>query len=378
MKIMLVRDRNVLNTNWLIYFANLLAQSGHQVIIACDTYSKMGELASGYSLEKDVSVINLNQKTTSKIKNIYRKIRGKIIPPYFRFKKLIKQEKPDVIVCYFPTDLYNVTRFQKHNIPIIQMMHCYPPMILNKILKKCNFIKSLCIKSFMQVSAFQVLMPSFIDKIDPIFKPKKIVAIGNPVKQYNSNDCVNLNNENKKIIYITRVEKTNKRPHLLVESFAKIAKEFPDWKVEIYGLRKYPEYDKEINDFISANNLKNQVFLMGYSNNVIDVYKTADINAFTSAQEGFGLTLADGLSLGIPAIGFDYATAVNELIINDYNGFLAKDVDDFAQKLKTLITDKNLRIKMGKNAHKSMMKYSPEIIIEKWTSILEEVTNGTK
>ena len=84
---MLVRDRNVLNTNWLIYFANLLAQSGHLVTIACDTYSKMGELAPGYTLENGVNIINLNQKTNSKIKNIYRKIRGKLIPPYFRFKK---------------------------------------------------------------------------------------------------------------------------------------------------------------------------------------------------------------------------------------------------------------------------------------------------
>ena len=90
MKLMLVRDRNVLNTNWLIYFANLLAKSGHNVTIACDTYSKIGELATGYSLEDGVKVINLNQKNNSKLQNIYRKIRGKLIPPYFRFKKLLR------------------------------------------------------------------------------------------------------------------------------------------------------------------------------------------------------------------------------------------------------------------------------------------------
>lgn len=375
MKIMLVRDRNVLNTNWLIYFANLLANSGNEVIIACDTYSKLGELAPGYKLENNVSVINLNQKTNSKLQNIYRKIRGKIIPPYFRFNKLINKENPDIIICYFPTDLYNVTRFQNHNIPIIQMMHCNPPMILNKVLKKIRPLRHLCLKSFQKVSVFQVLMPSFINKIDPIFNPKKIVAIGNPVQQYDCNDCVDLNITHKKIIYITRVEKNNKRPHLLVEAFAKIAKDFPDWKVEIYGLRKYPEYDKEINDFIIKNQLENQVFLMGYAKNVIDVYKSADINAFTSAQEGFGLTLADGLALGIPAVGFDYATAVNELIINNDNGFLAKDTDDFADKLKILMSDKDLRIKMGKVAHETMKKYSPEIVIAQWNELLKETVS---
>ena len=50
MKIMLVRDRNVLNTNWLVYYANLLAERGHEVVIACDTYSKLGNLAPSFSL----------------------------------------------------------------------------------------------------------------------------------------------------------------------------------------------------------------------------------------------------------------------------------------------------------------------------------------
>ena len=42
MKILLVRDRNVLNTNWLVFYANLLAERGHDVVIACDTYGKLG------------------------------------------------------------------------------------------------------------------------------------------------------------------------------------------------------------------------------------------------------------------------------------------------------------------------------------------------
>lgn len=50
MKILLVRDRNVLNTNWLVFYANLLAERGHDVVIACDTYGKLGVLAEGNKL----------------------------------------------------------------------------------------------------------------------------------------------------------------------------------------------------------------------------------------------------------------------------------------------------------------------------------------
>lgn len=375
MKIMLVRDRNVLNTNWLIYFANLLAQSGHTVTIACDTYSKIGELAPGYSLENGVNVINLNQKTNSKIKNIYRKICGKLIPPYFRFKQLIKKQKPDVIVCYFPTDLFNVTRFQNHNIPIIQMMHGYPPMILNKILKKNILYKLWCRQSFRQVTTYQVLMNSYINTIDSFFEPKQVVRIANPVRQINEDEATDLTQEKKKIIYIARVEKDNKRPHILVEAFAQIAKEFPDWKVEIYGLRKYPDYDKEINDFILAHNLENQVFLMGYAKNVTEIYKNADIQGFPSACEGFSLAIADGMAFGLPHIGFKNAHSINELIVNDHNGYLVEDTKEFAERLKELMSNKELRIRLGNNAKKDMQSYTPEIIINQWNELLKETVS---
>ena len=133
MKIMMIRDRNVLNINWVVYLANLLAMRGHEVIIGCDTYSKLGKTGTGYDLDPRVKICNLSAKTNSKLKNIFIAMRNKVIPPYFRFKKLIKKEKPDILLSYFPTDLYNITRFQNHKAPIIQMIHCYPPVILNKI-----------------------------------------------------------------------------------------------------------------------------------------------------------------------------------------------------------------------------------------------------
>ena len=91
MKILLVRDRNVLNTNWLVFYANLLAERGHDVVIACDTYGKLGVLAEGNKLNDHIKLVNLNAKTTSWVKNIYRKIRGKLFPRCFRFKKLIEK-----------------------------------------------------------------------------------------------------------------------------------------------------------------------------------------------------------------------------------------------------------------------------------------------
>ncbi|MBR5599105.1 MAG: glycosyltransferase [Alphaproteobacteria bacterium] len=374
MKIMLARDRNVLNTNWLIYFANLLAERGHDVIIACDTYSKLGNMAPKYSLHKKVRVCNLSGKDENKLINLYHKVRAKLIPPYFRFNKLIKKEKPDVIICYFPTDLFNVTRFQNHNIPIIQMLHCVPDTVLGKYLRKPKFTRPFYKNSFKKIDIFQVLMPSFKDMINPWFEPKRVVQIGNPVEQYKDDDIADLSIEKKKIFYVARIERGVKQPHVLVEVFNKIKDEFPDWQVEIWGLRKFPDYDKEITDLIESYGLKDRVKLMGYSNDVLSIYKNSDINAFVSAAEGFGLTLADAMAMGVPAVGFKSAKAVNELIIDGKSGFLADDIDDFAEKLKMLMLDKELRIKMGKNARQDIKRFASDSVIDKWEEVINSVT----
>lgn len=372
MKIMLVRDRNILNNNWMSYLANLFYERGHDVVIACDTYKKLGVSAPGYELNPKVRIANVNGKTSSAWVNLLHKLRSPF-PSWFLFDKLIKKEQPDVMICYFPKDLYNVTRFQHHNIPIVQMIHNYPPVILDKVLKKNKLARKWCKKSFEQVTTYQVLMDSFKSHIDPFFEAKNIVRIANPVKQYAEGEMVDLSKEKKKIIYVARIEKNIKRPHLLVEAFAKIAKDFPDWKVEIWGMSKYPAYEREIKSLIEQNNLGHQVALMGYSTDVEGLYRSADIHAFPSSCEGFSLAIADAMSIGLPHIGFKDAHSVNEIIVDGHNGFLAEDVDDFAKKLQILMEDKDLRIKFGANAHKDMAAYAPEILMDEWENLLKQI-----
>ena len=86
----------------------------------------------------------------------------------------------------------------------------------------------------------------------------------------------------------------------------------------------------------------------------------ADIFAFPSAFEGFSLALTEANSMGVPAVGFSSAPAINELIEDNVTGFLAKDERDFTQKLSALMKDKKMRIQMGKSAHQAMNKYSPD------------------
>ena len=118
--------------------------------------------------------------------------------------------------------------------------------------------------------------------------------------------------------------------------------------------------------------IEKNIRIMGFSDNIQDVYRTADIHAFASLHEGFSLALADGMAIGLPSIGFKETPSVNELIVDGHNGYLAKDVDDFAEKLRLLMTDKDLRVRFGKNAVEDMKAYAPEIVAGQWDELIKK------
>ena len=77
------------------------------------------------------------------------------------------------------------------------------------------------------------------------------------------------------------------------------------------------------------------------------------------------------MAIGLPAIGYKSCSGVNTLIKSNYNGFLVDDgIEDFAQKLKLLMNDDELRVKMGENARHSMEDFSSKIIYDKWEKLI--------
>ena len=115
-----------------------------------------------------------------------------------------------------------------------------------------------------------------------------------------------------------------------------------------------------------------------YHPNIQDVYRQADIHAFPSAHEGFSLALADGMACGLPSLGFADAPSVSELIVDGHIGFLAKDLDDFTQKLRRLMSEKELRMTFGQNAARDMTEYAPEKVIELWRRLIVETVGENK
>ena len=89
-----------------------------------------------------------------------------------------------------------------------------------------------------------------------------------------------------------------------------------------------------------------------------------------------GLKVLQYMSIGIPSVATNYGTAI-DIIKNGETGFLVDGKEEWISVLKKLIKDKELRLRVGKNARDHVVKnYSVKEIQSKYLEVLESLTTG--
>jgi len=115
---------------------------------------------------------------------------------------------------------------------------------------------------------------------------------------------------------------------------------------------------------------------LGYRTDVRDLLKQCHIMAFPSYyMEGLPKSLIEADAIGRPIITSN-SVGCKETLVDGYNGFLIqpKDVDALTEKLDLLLSDKRLRVRMGKNARKYAEDYfSIEVVKERHLAIYSEL-----
>ncbi len=135
----------------------------------------------------------------------------------------------------------------------------------------------------------------------------------------------------------------------MIEAFAKIAKEFPDWQI-IFAGNGEVEQGKELARKLGIES--QTVFLGWVSGKAKDkAFKEATVFCLPSYAEGFPMSVLDAWSYGLPVITTpvggipDVAQdGVNMLLFNP------GDVDMLAKQIKRMIDDNSLRDKISKQS----------------------------
>lgn len=305
----------------------------------------------GYELSPEVEVVNLSNDKYSPM------LRMPVIAS--TLTKYLLKEKPDVVVSFIAenclvTDLACRIAGVKH----ITSERIDPNMAgRNPLVQKAiNMVYSGCHRVVLQTN-----------RAKKFFSPKiqeKSVIIGNPIEV---KACAT-EEKQKRIVAVGRLEK-QKNHKMLINSFAEISKENPDFELEIYGDGSMYETLKQQIDELG---LTQKAFLKG---NVPDVHKKiADAYMFvlSSDFEGLSNALLEGMMMGLPCVSTNCAGS-DEVITDGENGLLINvgDGEALTKAMRKLIEDEELARSMGKKARESTEKFAVNNIIDSWREVIE-------
>lgn len=195
----------------------------------------------------------------------------------------------------------------------------------------------------------------------------KCVYIPNLVSKASSQSDL----KNKNLVTIGRLSR--EKGYLdLIDVFSLVHEKYPDWKLNIIG--DGDEKNKLISK-IHKCGLDDSVILHGFldRNQIGKILSKSSIYVMTSYTESFGIVLLEAFSYGVPCIAFDSAEGANEIISNNWDGYLVKDrnIDDMVKRLSNLMDNYSRRFIMGQNAIKKSNKYSLEEVRDKWIKIIK-------
>ena len=162
----------------------------------------------------------------------------------------------------------------------------------------------------------------------------------------------------------------------LLEPFAQIAPSHPDWDLVIFG--EGPER-QELESQVKKLGLDGRVLLPGITTDPASELAASHVMAFPSRYEGFPNALAEGLAAGLPAVGFAGVSGVEDLIVDRETGLLVDPAQEkfaLADALTQLMEDSDLRSRLGAQAKREAEKWRPEIICDRWESLLVAVAGS--
>lgn len=175
--------------------------------------------------------------------------------------------------------------------------------------------------------------------------------------------------DQKKIICVGSLSH-NKGYDLLIEAWSKIYKEFPDWKIDIYG-----KGDSRIYEKMAKEKNINNIHFCGSTDNVMEKMLNASLLVLPSRSEGFGMVLIEAMACGLPCVAFDCPCGPRDIIQDCRNGLLIPpgNVEQLARSIRQIITDKVMLHSMGAYASQSIEQFSVDNICQIWNKLFHEL-----
>lgn len=169
------------------------------------------------------------------------------------------------------------------------------------------------------------------------------------------------------IVCAGRLDK-NKNFSLLVKTVAKLKRENIECVLFIIG--EGPERESLVR-LAAESDITDSVFFLGYKQNPLPYIGRAQLLCVSSLAKGFPTVVLESMALGKPFVTTPVAGASEELADGGKCGLVAEwDIDDYAEKLKILLTDKTLYDRMSENCIKKIQEFSVENTVRQFDNLI--------
>jgi glycosyltransferase involved in cell wall biosynthesis len=157
---------------------------------------------------------------------------------------------------------------------------------------------------------------------------------------------------------------------MLVEAWATVKRQYPDWELHLYGAG--PD-EQVLREQARDLGLDDTAIFKGVTTDIDAALASGSIYALPSREEGLPIALMEAMAYGLPIVAFDCAPGVRELVDDDVNGLLVNpgNVPGFAAALERLIKDRDLRERLGRAGTESVQRFLPDPVVDRWEALFE-------
>lgn len=173
----------------------------------------------------------------------------------------------------------------------------------------------------------------------------------------------------KRVIAVARYSH-EKGIDLLLEAWAKVERQYADWRLDVYGDGDATPYRQQMERLgIDAG----RCALNGRTNDVEKEYCASSLFVLSSRFEGFGMVITEAMSCGLPVVAFDCPWGPRSIICDGEDGLLAENgnTDDLARQLSRLMGDETMRQAMAQVAVRNAERFQMKPIAEQWRRLFD-------
>ena len=331
--------------------ANKMVERGHQVEIICLKFNDVY-----YQTDSRVKVTLAMEQTNNRLTEI------------FWLRKYLKQQKPDVVIPFTEgVYCFTILSLLGTGIPIIASERLDPAAMstTRKILKRL----------LLPFADWLVVQTQSIKDYFPKSIQKKTSIIYNPVNEESLSPALLLREgRQNRIISVGRLY-PQKNQEMMIRAFAKVADEFPDWQLVIFGEGPLRE---SLELIVESLEMKDRVLLPGRTEHVVEELRKSKIFCMSSDYEGMSNAMIEAICVGLPVISTKVSGA-NDLVKDKESGYLVDLGNEMmlSSAMAFLMANEAVRQEMGHLNKNKSIKFNQVSIINEWVELINCVISKT-